>query len=219
MGSAARSASAPAAMPRARADAARNRERILAAAREAFVRVGTEAPLDEIAKAAGVGNATLYRHFPDRDALAQGVVLAVADGIAERGRLLLAEESDPFEALRRFVCIAVEEKSSALCPLMSHRINLDDPVIRSARDRTEKVAIELLERAQRAGAVRDDIGAGDVLVAVSQLARPLPGTVTAGMARFIERHVTLFLDGLRAPAKSPLPGRPATLEDLRAQHC
>lgn len=59
-------APAPTAVPRPRADAVRNRERILTAAREAFVESGSATPFDEVARRAGIGNATLYRHFPDR---------------------------------------------------------------------------------------------------------------------------------------------------------
>ncbi|MGW0901851.1 TetR/AcrR family transcriptional regulator, partial [Streptomyces goshikiensis] len=70
---------APSRVPKPRADAVRNRERILVAAREMLVETGVEAPLDEIARRAGVGNATLYRHFPDRAALVHHVVLFVTD--------------------------------------------------------------------------------------------------------------------------------------------
>lgn len=68
---------------RPRADALRNRERIVAAAREMFVEFGAEVPFDEIARRAGVGNATLYRNFPDRDALAREVVCSVMDRTSE----------------------------------------------------------------------------------------------------------------------------------------
>ena len=71
--------------PRARAlrvDALRNRERIVAAARDLFTEVGSQAPIDEVARRAGIGNATVYRHFPDRDAL----VLAVVRSVLEAGR-------------------------------------------------------------------------------------------------------------------------------------
>ncbi|UGY91909.1 TetR/AcrR family transcriptional regulator [Streptomyces gobiensis] len=198
-----------------RADATRNRERIVAAAREIFVELGGEAPLDEIARRAGVGNATLYRHFPDRDALVHGVVLAVTGRIAERARAALDAEADPYEALRCFVFGAMTERIGALCPLLSQRFDADDRELLAARQRLEGVVQELLHRAQRADQVRTDVAAGDLMVALSQLTRPLPGTACTQLERFMERHVQLFLDGLRAPARSRLPGRPATLEDFR----
>ncbi|MFG3259443.1 TetR/AcrR family transcriptional regulator [Streptomyces sp. NPDC048172] len=210
---------AGASVPRSRADAARNRERILTAAREAFVVHGPEAPLDEIARSAGVGNATLYRHFPDRDALVHGVVLSVTDRIAGRAKEAMDEEGSPFEALRRYVRGAAEERIGALCPMLSERFDRADPALDAAATRVEDLTRLLLERAQEAGEVRADIGVGDVTVALSQLTRPLPGVATQGLAPFAERHVQLYLDGLRAPAKSELPGQAATLEDLRQQHC
>lgn len=66
-----------------------------------------------------------------------------------------------------------------------------------------------------AGRLRTDIAVGDVLVALSQLTRPLPGIACPNIDRFTHRHIQLFLDGLEAPARSVLPGTAATLEDLR----
>jgi hypothetical protein len=63
--------------------------------------------------------------------------------------------------------------------------------------------------------MRTDVAVGDLMVALSQLTRPLPGTACPNMDRFVHRHLQLFLDGLEAPARSELPGTPATLEDLR----
>ncbi|UNS97505.1 TetR/AcrR family transcriptional regulator [Streptomyces tubbatahanensis] len=203
---------------RGRADAARNRERILAAAREAFVIHGADASLDEIARTAGVGNATLYRHFPDRDDLVHGVMHAVTERIANRAQQALTEEENPFEALRRFVFAAVEERIGALCPMLSGRFDPTEPQCLAARKRVEGLTEELIRRAQRAGEVRTDIDVGDVMVALSQLTRPLPGVGCGRIERFVERHVQLYIDGLRAPARSELPGHAATLEELREDH-
>ncbi|WP_314175121.1 TetR/AcrR family transcriptional regulator [Streptomyces winkii] len=216
-------ATAVAAAPRARADAVRNRERLVSAAREAFVVHGADAPLDDIARRAGVGNATLYRHFADRNALVHGVVLAVTERIADRAQAALDEsaegggsgQADAFEALRHFVFAAVEERIGALCPLLSDRLDRNDPRLLAARQRLEGLVRELVQRAKEAGRLRPDIEVGDLLVAISQLTRPLPGTGCAEIARFVERHVQLYLDGLQAPARSELPGHAATLEDLR----
>ncbi|MGY1436274.1 TetR/AcrR family transcriptional regulator [Streptomyces reniochalinae] len=198
-----------------RADAVRNRERILAAAREAFVIHGADASLDEIARTAGVGNATLYRHFPDRDALVHGVMHAVTERIADRAQQALTEEEDSFEALRSFVFAAVEERIGALCPMLSGRFDPAEPQCLASRKRVDGLTEQLIRRAQRAGEVRTDIDVGDVMVALSQLTRPLPGVGCGRLERFVERHVQLYVDGLRAPARSELPGHAATLEELR----
>lgn len=223
------------AVPRARADAVRNRERIVAAAREAFVVHGADAPLDDIARRAGVGNATLYRHFPDRGTLVHGVVLAVTERISDRAQAALtasgrpgpgearasaesagpAEVTDAFSALQHFVFAAVEERIGALCPMLSEGFEREHPQLLAARERLDGLAGELIHRAKRAGQLRPDVEVGDLLVAISQLTRPLPGTGCAEIARFVDRHVQLFLDGLRAPARSELPGHAATLEELR----
>ncbi|CAL9322645.1 TetR/AcrR family transcriptional regulator [Streptomyces sp. SudanB182_2057] len=215
------------AKPVRRADQARNRERIVAAAREVFAVRGTGAPMDLITRTAGVGSATLYRHFPDRDTLVHGVCLDVADRISERGRAALAEEADPFEALRRFAVGAVEEGIGALCLMLPDHLWVDDVELHAARRRVDAVAEEVVRRAQRAGRMRGDVGVGDVMVALSQLARPLPEGVCADIERLTERHVRLFLAGLELPGggglpdggpgwpSAELPGRPATLEDLR----
>ncbi|WP_461025619.1 TetR/AcrR family transcriptional regulator [Streptomyces sparsus] len=198
-----------------RADATRNRERITAAARELLVEQGPDVPLDEVARRAGVGNATLYRHFTDRDALVRGVVLAVTESIAARARAALAEETDAFEALRRFVSGAMAERIGALCPMLSPRFDAQAPELHAARDRLEALIQQLLDQAKQSGQVRADVAVGDLTVVLSQLTRPLPGSGCAQLERFTERHVQIFLDGLRAPARSELPGTPATLEALR----
>lgn len=201
--------------PRPRADALRNRERIITAAREMFVEFGPEVPLDEIARRAGVGNATLYRHFADRSVLVREVVRHVMDRASERAAEALAEEADAFQALRSFVHDAADERIGALCPMLSDAFDKDHPDLDDARRRLESQVEEVMERARVAGQLRTDIALGDLLVALSQLTRPLPGSGCADFDQFVHRHLQLFLDGLRTPAHSELPGAAATLEDLR----
>ncbi|TGB06786.1 TetR/AcrR family transcriptional regulator [Streptomyces sp. MZ04] len=204
---------------RPRADALRNRERIVAAAREMFVEFGPDVPLDEVARRAGVGNATVYRHFADRAELVHQVVLSVTDRVAEhaeRARVRMeADEDAVFDALREFVHAAADERISALCPMLQETFDPDHPDLIDARDRLEAGIEGLMERARAAGQLRTDIAVGDLMVALSQLTRPLPGTACLNMDRFIHRHLQLFMDGLMAPARSELPGEAATLEDLR----
>jgi hypothetical protein len=74
---------------------------------------------------------------------------------------------------------------------------------------------DIMERARDSGLLRPDVGAGDIMIALPQLTRPLPGTACLNLDRFVGRHLQLLLDGLRAPARSTLPGTPATFEDLQ----
>ncbi|MFE6836804.1 TetR/AcrR family transcriptional regulator [Streptomyces sp. NPDC057705] len=202
-------------VPRPRADAVRNRERILAAAREAFVEFGSAAPFDEVARRAGIGNATLYRHFPDRPSLVRDVVLFVMGRVTASAEASLAEESDAFAALCRFTHAAADERIGALCPMLADDFDREHPELLAAQTALESAVETLLATGQDAGVIRTDIGVGDLMVALSQLSRPLPGTACLDTDRFAHRHLQLFLDGLRAPARSELPGSAATLDDLR----
>ncbi|MEV2193580.1 helix-turn-helix domain-containing protein [Streptomyces phaeochromogenes] len=200
---------------RPRADALRNRERIVTAAREMFVEFGPDVPLDEVARRAGVGNATVYRNFPDRDALVREVVCSVMDRTSEAAEVALAETGDAFEALSRFVHACADERLSALCPMMSSTFDQHHPDMEAARERIEELTERLMARAREAGQLRPDVGVGDLMIAVAQLSRPPAGTGALCFDRFVHRHLQLFLDGLRAPARSELPGTTATMEDLR----
>ncbi len=208
---------APQRAVRLRADATRNRERIVAAAREAIVELGPDVPLDEVARRAGVGNATLYRHFSDRTELIRQVTLSVMARTVKRAEDALVQEPDAFAALSRFVFEAADERIGALCPLLSDVFDRQDPAVVSQIEQMQRSIGAIMERAQGAGQLRTDIAVGDLMVAVTQLTRPLPGTCCAGFDRFVHRHLQLFLDGLRAPARSVLAGNAATLEDLQAR--
>ncbi|MCQ8772982.1 TetR/AcrR family transcriptional regulator [Streptomyces telluris] len=206
--------------PRLRADALRNRERIIAAAREALVEYGAESSLDEIARRAGVGNATLYRHFADRRELIHHVTLSVMARLADRAEAARAEEPDAFRSLRRFVHAAADERVGALCTLLDEGVDPNHPELVAARDRLDGQVERIMADARASGQLRGDIGLGDLIVAITQLTRPLPGKGCAAFDQFVHRHLQLFLDGLMAPARSELPGSAATLEDLRRhKHC
>ncbi|MDT6984462.1 TetR/AcrR family transcriptional regulator [Streptomyces lusitanus] len=205
----------PRKVPRPRADALRNRERIVAAAREMFTEFGPEVPLDEIARRAGVGNATVYRNFPDRDALVREVVCSVMDRTVRAAEQALSETGDAFEALERFAHTAADERISALCPMVSSTFDQSHPDLEEARRRVEALVARLMDRAREAGQLRDDVEYGDLMVGVAQLSRPPAGTACMSADRFVHRHLQLFLDGMRAPAPSVLPGSAVTVEDLR----
>ncbi|MEU7365975.1 TetR/AcrR family transcriptional regulator [Streptomyces hygroscopicus] len=203
------------AQPRLRADALRNRERIVAAAREAIVEHGAGSPLDKIARRAGVGNATIYRHFTDRRELIHHVALSVMSRAADQAESALAEEPDGFSALERFVHAAADERIGALCLLLSDGIDKEHPDLIATRDRLSADVEALMGAARAGGQLRTDIGVGDLMVALNQLTRPLPGSACVNFDTFVHRHLQLFLDGLRAPARSELPGESVTLQDLQ----
>lgn len=187
----------------------------MSAAREMLVEFGADVPLDDIARRAGVGNATLYRHFPDRSGLVREVVISVMSRTCDRVDQAVAEEEDPFAAVRRFVHAAADERIGALCPMLAGGFDQDHPDLHAGRERLEESVLGLIERAQSAGRMRTDVAVGDLMVALSQLTRPLPGIGCLGIDRYVHRHLQLFLDGLEAPARSELPGKAATMEDLR----
>ncbi|MEY9928141.1 AcrR family transcriptional regulator [Catenulispora sp. GP43] len=186
-----------------RVDALRNRERIVSAARDLFTEVGSQAPIDEVARRAGIGNATVYRHFPDRDALVLAVVRSVLKRTGDRAESALAQGDDPFDALTRFVLAAADERIGAMCVMLDGAYDPGDPEVKALEGRLNGLVETMLARARRAGMLRADVDLADIIVAVAQLTRPLPDLVT--VRRGPRRYLQLFLDGLRTPAHSTLP--------------
>src|ERR1700687_1419601 len=109
-----------------RADARRNRQQVLAAATEVFVEQGADAPLDDIARRAGVGIATLYRRFPDREALWRAVALDVTARTAHEALAAELEEADPFDGLARYMHRSLDLRISAVMPALLDRISFAD---------------------------------------------------------------------------------------------
>jgi AcrR family transcriptional regulator len=203
-----------------RADARRNRERLLAAARDVFVDQGPDAPLDAISAAAEVGIGTLYRRFPDRRALVRAVVLDVLGLAAEEARLALTEEPNAFQALARYLHRALDLRISAVMPALLGHIPPDDEEIGSIRTSSWGLFQELVDRAHAAGTLRPDVTFADVGLLLVRLARPLPGPIPRDLDnRLAHRHLELLLDGLRtdrAEPADPLPEPALTLADLLA---
>lgn len=196
-----------------RADARRNQERLLTAARELIAERGAGVPLEDIARAAGVGIATLYRRFPDREALLRTVVLDALTRTrlaAERA----AELDDPFEALATYLRVALELRVSAVMPQVLDAMDLDDPEIAQARDAT---AVErLVDAARDAGAIPADVSFADIAMMLVRIARPLPGPLPLeAKDELARRHLDLFIRGLRAPATEELAGSALSLTELR----
>jgi AcrR family transcriptional regulator len=194
--------SAPARRDRLRADARRNQEQLLAAARAVFVERGAGAPLEEVARRAGVGIGTLYRRFPDRSALLRAVVLDALERTIAAARAALAEEADGFSALVKYMHVALEVRVSAVVPLALDRMDLDDEELGPAREAGAASVQQLVDAAHEDGTLAADVTFADIGTLLVRLARPLPGLppdVDAGLAH---RHLDLLVAGLR-----PVPGR------------
>jgi AcrR family transcriptional regulator len=200
-----------------RADARRNREQIIDAARELFIRHGPDVPMEEIARAAGVGVGTLYRRFPNRDELIKAVSQDNFERLAEVAGRVETDEPDPAKALMTLLHTSLELRLGITITTVSPRLSQviqDSPSIKDARDKVMAVAIRLLHRAQDIGAMRRDVGIGDVVLALVLVARLIPPTDDALGERVFQRLVTLMMDGLRDPSGSELPGPPVTYEDI-----
>lgn len=201
-----------------RADARDNRRRLLDAARDVFIELGPGAPLDEIARRAGTGIATLYRRFPDRQTLMREVVLDAIERAAEEARQAAEAESDPFRALVRYMHGAIDLRTTAVIPALLGAVSLDDPQIARARETGPAGVVSLVDAAHQAGTLRPDVTPGDIGMLIVRLSRPLPGAfpreINNGLSH---RHLDLLIDGLRPAAEHPAPlGGPAlTFEDLR----
>jgi AcrR family transcriptional regulator len=202
---------------RLRADARRNRDRIVAAAKACFATHGPEALTEEIARIAGVAPGTLYRHFADRDALIRAVAVDNFDNAISEARAAVAEESTAWDALVRILRQSQELRLSFRLLMAYPHVHA---ILKKERhaDQGRRLMIDLLDRvvrkAQAEGTLRTDIGAGDIAVMFALLASPLSMEwgETAQLAS--ERCMAMVLESLRAGAHAQLPGRPIWPEDI-----
>ncbi len=185
-----------------RADARRNYARLLAAAGGAFAERGADdVSLEEIARRAGVGIGTLYRHFPTRQALLEAVYRDQVDGLGARAAELIQADS-PAAALAEWVTALVTfgKAKRSLTTALLEVLDKDSELLSSSRDVLRGATDALLERAQRAGAARADVRGTDVI----RLAHGL--SMAAGLGQEpgqADRMLALVLDGLLSPAGHP----------------
>jgi AcrR family transcriptional regulator len=181
-----------------RADARRNRARVLAAAREAFESEGLAVNVDEIARRAGVGVGTVYRHFPTKELLFEAIVLTTIEAIVEEARSL-ADADDPGEALYGFLERTVDQSETDMAikdALADERFHVRAKAAGTIRELEEAVG-HLLQRSQQAGATRDDIEIGELLALLGAC-----NTSRAGGGGSISPRnmIRVICDGLRPPA-------------------
>jgi len=187
-----------------RADAVRNRERVLAAAKMVFNAGGADASLEAIARRAGVGIGTLYRHFPTREALCEAVYQHEVQQLWELAERL-KHESSPLEALRRALHAMVEfvaTKKGMSAALALAVTGFSELHARSST-RLEKAARMLVDRAVAAGEIRSNIDPGDLMRAVVGmcLVHNQPGWQAN-----VFPLVDVLIDGLRVGAKQSKAG-------------
>lgn len=181
-----------------RADARRNHEQLLAAARDVVVERGPGAPLDEIACRAGVGIGTLYRRFPDRSALLRAVVVDALEHTSRAAEQALAEEGNGISALSRYMHAALEFRVSAVIPLVLGTLDLDDDEVGAAREAGAALVQRLVDAAHADGSLAEHIAFGDVGTILVRLSRPLPSLPPEVDTELAHRHLDLFLAGMRA---------------------
>jgi AcrR family transcriptional regulator len=150
-----------------RADARRNRERILEVAKEAFTRSGANASLDEIARKSGVGPGTLYRHFPTRDALLEAVFRSEMEKLAAAERTFV-ETMPPVEALRAWMLLFVDYIAAKhiIAPALNAYVGGASKLYEGSRAQIQGAIDALVKRAIKSGDIRKDIVPFDLLRAL-----------------------------------------------------
>jgi AcrR family transcriptional regulator len=178
-----------------RTDAQRNRERILDVAKEAFTRHGTDSSLDDIAKDAGVGPGTLYRHFPNRDALIEAVYRTEVEKLAAAERKF-AETMSPVEALRAWMLLFIDYIAAKhiIAPALNSIVGGPSKLYESSRSQIQGAIDSLVKRAIKSGDIRKDLEPFDLLralIGVSNVAS------TPDWQQSAQRLVDILISGSR----------------------
>jgi AcrR family transcriptional regulator len=196
--------------PALRADAARNRERIVSAATEVFAARGMDASTAEIATRAGVGEATLFRRFPTKEDLITAIVAVQLEDAAAIAATWL-EEEDPWRSLEGFLYEMAERASHdhGVFDAVKEKC-MAAPELAEPKRRVLDLTSQLVRRAQRAGVVREDVAGQDLMFLMHSIAS-LAELPFAGLrADLWKRYLGIVLDGLRPEGASKLrPGAPS----------
>lgn len=197
-----------------RKDSVRNRARLIAAAREVFAERGFGATLDDIARHAGVGTGTAYRHFPNKQAVAAVVLADATEQIGRDARAAL-DVVDPWAALTTFFELTAARQATdrGLYETLTGQGNDEE----QARIWPEIIAAvtELFERARSARVIRADAAPQDI-AAIFALLGPAFEMSRAVTPELWRRYLALILDGLRATDRPPLPAPPPPVAALDA---
>jgi AcrR family transcriptional regulator len=181
---------------RPRADARRNRERILAVAKAVFTRAGADASLDDIARQAGIGPGTLYRHFPTRDALIEAVYRSEVEKLADAEQRF-ATTMPPVEALRAWMLLFIDHVSGKklIIPAMDTVAGGSGRLIEGARSLIHTAFVASVERAIASGDLRADTHPNDFVRALVGIFHT---TALPGWAESARRLVDILIAGSRS---------------------
>jgi AcrR family transcriptional regulator len=187
---------APGAARKPRADAQRNRDGLLEAAKTAFAQVGPEASLDEIARRARVGIGTLYRHFPTRDAIVEAVYRREVQQLADAAPRLV-EALPPAEALRAWMRLFIDyiAAKKVIAPALKSSVGGGSAVYADSSVRINQAIALLVERARASGHIRSSAGPADLLRALIGFAYVNSAPDWEASAR---RLIDLLIDGLKS---------------------
>ncbi|NUS73790.1 MAG: TetR/AcrR family transcriptional regulator [Corynebacteriales bacterium] len=192
-----------------RADAARNRQLLLAAAAEEFARHGLDASIADIARRAGVGKGTVFRHFATKDDLLAAIVLDRIDALNTAGERLL-HEADAGAALLEFLTIAARQRQQLDLSFLQEAGELNSEVGK-VRAQMFHTVNRLVDRARERGAVRADIAGADIILlmcAPNYVASYVPDA----SPDLWQRYLAIIFDGLRPEGAHPLPHPPPVAE-------
>ncbi len=178
-----------------RTDGQRNRERILEVAKEAFTRLGADASLDDIAKQAGVGAGTLYRHFPTRDALIEAVYRSEVEKLAAAERKF-TETMPPIDALRRWMLLFVDHIAAKriIAPALNSVVGGPTKLYEGSRGLIHGAIDALVNRAIKSGDIRRDLDPFDLLRALIGVSHVASGP---GWQQSARRLVDILITGSR----------------------
>jgi AcrR family transcriptional regulator len=178
-----------------RTDAQRNRERILEVAKQAFTRFGADASLDDIAKQAGVGPGTLYRHFPTRDALIEGVYRSEVEKLAAAARRF-ADTMPPIDALRAWMLLFVDHIAAKqiIAPALNSVVGGPSKLYEGSRGLIQRAIDGLVKRAIKSGEIRRDLDPFDLLRALIGVSHIASGP---GWQQSARRLVDILITGSR----------------------
>jgi AcrR family transcriptional regulator len=196
-----------------RADARRNRARVLAAAEEVFSEEGGKAQVDEIARRAGVGVGTVCRHFPTKQALLDAVLEAMYASLLAEAEAALTEPDSgaAFDAFfHRLADFQARHRALAESMVTTSELSA---AAQATKQSLRRALTQLTKTAQAVGAIRDDIAAADVTTLFSGVAQTtaLAGDLQPVLRR---RYAAIILDGLRPHDRGPLPGKPLSFAQL-----
>jgi AcrR family transcriptional regulator len=180
--------------PSMRADARRNRRRLLDAATALILEIGGDPSRDAVAQRAGIGIATLYRHFPDQQALLRALVLDAIDRTIDEGNSALAESATGGEALRRYMHAAIDTGLGVVNIVYALLDTTDWPDRRAA---AQDVLRRLIEAARRDGAIDQDVTPTNIALATIRFCRTLAiGLDPADERAIAHQELNHYLDGL-----------------------